>query len=124
MNENQVNEQKYRQRVYEIVNQIPVGRVMTYGQIAEMLGTGYTPRTVGFVMHAADTENVPWQRVINSQGSCSTGKMTMPVNLQQKMLEDEGIVFNEKGRCDLSIYRWFPEGFEQNDDDEQPSLFG
>ncbi|CAN5288278.1 MGMT family protein [soil metagenome] len=121
MNENQVNDQTYRQRVYEIVNQIPVGRVMTYGQIAEILGTGYTPRTVGFVMHAADTENVPWQRVINSQGSCSTGKMTMPINLQQKMLEDEGIVFNEKGRCDLNIYRWFPEGYER--EDEQPTLF-
>ena len=124
MNENQVNEQKYRQRVYEIVNEIPAGRVMTYGQIAEILGAGYTPRTVGFVMHAADTENVPWQRVINSQGSCSTGKMTMPVNLQQKMLEDEGIVFNEKGRCDLNMYRWFPENFEPEEDDEQPSLFG
>lgn len=123
MNEKQVNEQKYRQRVYEIVNQIPVGRVMTYGQIAEILGAGYTPRTVGFVMHAADTENVPWQRVINSQGSCSTGKMMMPVNLQQKMLEDEGVVFDERGRCDLNTYRWFPEGFER-EDDEQPSLFG
>ncbi len=123
MNENQVNEQKYRERVYEIVREIPVGKVMTYGQIAEILGESYTPRTVGFVMHAADTENVPWQRVINSQGSCSTGKMTMPINLQQKMLEDEGIIFDAKGRCDLNVYCWFPEGFEE-DDDEQPSLFG
>ena len=123
MNENQVNDQKYRERVYEIVREIPSGKVMTYGQIAEILGAGYTPRTVGFVMHSADTENVPWQRVINSQGACSTGKMTMPVNLQQKMLEDEGVVFNEKGRCDLKTNLWSPEGFEQNDDDEQPSLF-
>lgn len=124
MNENQVNEQKYRQRVYEIVNEIPAGRVMTYGQIADILGAGYTPRTVGFVMHAADTKIVPWQRVINSQGSCSTGKMTMPVNLQQQMLEDEGVVFNDKGRCDLNTCRWFPEGFGDEKDDEQPTLFG
>ncbi len=123
MENNQVNEQKYRKRVYEIVRGIPAGKVMTYGQIAEILGEGYTPRTIGYVMHAADTENVPWQRVINVQGSCSTGKMTLPVNLQQKMLEDEGIIFNEKGRCDLNIYRWSPEGFEENTD-EQPSLFG
>ncbi len=123
MNENQVNEQKYRERVYEIVREIPTGKVMTYGQIAEILGVGYTPRTVGFVMHAADTENVPWQRVINSQGSCSTGKMTMPINLQQKMLEDEGIIFDAKGRCDLNVYCWFLEGFDE-DDNEQPSLFG
>ncbi len=121
--DNQVNDQKYRERVYEIVCNIPSGKVMTYGQIAEILGAGYTPRTVGFVMHGADTNNVPWQRVINSQGACSTGKMTMPINLQQKMLEDEGVVFNEKGRCDLNKYIWFPEGFEKADD-EQPSLFG
>ncbi len=124
MEDKQVNEQKYRQRVYEIVREIPVGRVMTYGQIAAILGEGYTPRTVGYVMHAADTENVPWQRVINSQGACSTGKMTVPVNLQQQILEDEGVKFNEKGRCDLKIYQWSPEGFENKEEDEQPSLFG
>ena len=75
----QVDDKSYRERVYEIVRKVPSGRVMTYGQIAEILGEGYTPRTVGYVMHGADTENVPWQRVINSQGACSTGRMTMPV---------------------------------------------
>lgn len=117
------NEQKYRDRVYEIVKQIPVGKVMTYGQIADILGEGYTPRTVGYVMHSSDTQNVPWQRVINSQGACSTGKMTIPVNLQQKILEDEGIKFDAKNRCDLKSYLWSPEGFQQENDD-QPSLFG
>lgn len=119
----QVDEQSYREKVYKIVREIPSGRVMTYGQIAEILGEGYTPRTIGYVMHAADTENVPWQRVINSKGGCSTGKMMLPVNLQQKMLEDESIVFNEKGFCDLNEYLWFPEGFEPDKNDEQPSLF-
>ncbi|HEX8370028.1 MAG TPA: MGMT family protein [Pyrinomonadaceae bacterium] len=118
-----VDEQSYREKVYGIVRQIPVGRVMTYGQIAELLGEGYTARTIGYVMHAADTENVPWQRVINSQGACSTGKMTIPVNMQQKMLQDEGVRFDERGKCDLQKYRWFPEGFEPPED-EQPSLFG
>lgn len=118
-----VDEKSYREKVYAIVREIPAGRVMTYGQIAGMLGEGYTPRTVGYVMHAAETEKVPWQRVINSQGACSTGKMTMPVNLQQKMLEDEGVVFNEKGKCDLSVYTWFPEGYEEEEEEEQPSLF-
>lgn len=115
-----VDEQSYRERVYEIVQQIPVGKVMTYGQIAEILGEGYTARTVGYVMHAASTQNVPWQRVINSQGSCSTSKMTVPHNLQQNLLEQEGVIFkNEK--CDLDVYKWFPEGYEEEDD--QPSLF-
>ena len=117
-----VDEQSYREKVYEIVSKIPSGRVMTYGQIADILGEGYTARTIGYVMHAADTENIPWQRVINSQGGCSTGKILLQYNVQQKMLEDEGIVFNEKGHCNLNVYRWFPEGYEPEDD--QPSLFG
>jgi len=122
MSDNQVNDRKYRERVYEIVRTIPMGRVMTYGQIAGILGEGYTPRTVGFVMHGADTKETPWQRVINSQGACSTGRMTLPVNLQQQILEAEGIKFDAKGRCDLKIYQWSPEGFDK-EDEEQPSLF-
>ena len=98
----------YRERVYEIVRRIPTGRVMTYGQIAEILGEGYTARTVGFVMHSAD-ETVPWHRVINAQGACSTGRVLLPHDKQQRMLEAEGIEFNARGRCDLGSYRWTPE---------------
>ncbi|MEO8042451.1 MAG: MGMT family protein [Acidobacteriota bacterium] len=118
---NRVEDKTYRERVYEIVRQIPIGRVMTYGQIAEILGEGYTPRTVGYVMNGADSENVPWQRVINSRGGCSTGRMTMPVNLQQNMLESEGVAFSEKGKCDLKEYLWYPDGYEP-EEDVQPSL--
>ncbi|HYP50326.1 MAG TPA: MGMT family protein [Pyrinomonadaceae bacterium] len=103
-----VKDKNYRERVFEIVRQIPSGRVMTYGQIAEILGENYTPRTVGFVMNSAE-KDLPWQRVINAQGACSTGHIILPVNLQQQMLESEGVVFNEKGRCDLKKYRWQPE---------------
>ena len=118
-----VDDKYYREKVYKIVREIPGGKVMTYGQIADLLGEGYTARTVGYVMHAAQSEDVPWQRVINSQGACSTAKLFLPYNVQQKMLEDEGVVFNEKGKCDLEKYRWFPEGYEP-EADEQPSLFG
>ncbi len=101
-------ESGYREKVYELVCRIPVGRVMTYGQIAETLGEGYTPRTVGYVMFAADNDEVPWQRVINSQGRCSTGRITLPHDLQQELLEREGIEFDEKNRCDLRKYLWNP----------------
>ena len=121
-----VNSRGYRERVFEIVRRIPSGRVMTYGQLAEILGEGYTARTVGFVMHSAD-QTVPWQRVINAQGACSTGRVIVPPDLQQRMLVSEGVVFNEKGRCDLLRYRWTPEEYEAGGevgDQEQPSLFG
>jgi methylated-DNA-protein-cysteine methyltransferase related protein len=98
---------KYRERVYRIVRRIPRGRVMTYGQIAVMLGEGYTPRTVGFVMHNSD-DRTPWHRVINSQGRCSTTKVVLPGDKQQRMLEHEGVKFDQSGRCDLETYLWKP----------------
>lgn len=119
---NIVNDPIYRERVYTIVRQIPAGNVMTYGQLALILGEGYTARTVGYVMHGAG-ESVPWQRVINSQGKCSTGRLTIPINLQQELLEAEGVVFNAAGKCDLGKFQWFPVGFDAEEDD-QISLFG
>ena len=115
-----VNDKTYREAVYAVVRQIPTGMVMTYGQLAIILGDGYTARTVGYVMHGAD-EGVPWHRVINSQGKCSTGRLTIPMNLQQELLEADGVIFNERGKCDLKKCQWFPEGFET--DDDQISLF-
>ena len=115
---NIVNDKQYRERVYEIVRQIPVGRVMTYGQLALILGEGYTARTVGYVMHGADSEKVPWQRVINSQGKCSTGRLTIPINLQQELLEAEGVEFNAAAKCDLARLLWFPDGYEPADNDQ------
>jgi methylated-DNA-protein-cysteine methyltransferase-like protein len=102
-------DQQYRKRVYEIVRRIPRGRVMTYGQIAYILGKGYTPRTIGFVMHGADESKTPWQRVINSQGRCSTGRIVLPSDMQQRLLEREGVKFDDSGRCDLEIFLWHPE---------------
>ena len=119
---NFANNKEYQARVYEIVRQIPRGRVMTYGQIAEILGEGYTARTVGYVMHGADSESVPWQRVINAQGQCSTGKMTLPVNIQQSILESEGVKFNAKGKCDLNSVLWSPDG-SYLPEEKPPSLF-
>ena len=100
-------DKKYRERVYHIVCSIPRGRVMTYGQLAEILGDGYTPRTVGFVMHGSD-DKTPWHRVINAQGACSTGRIALPSDKQQRMLAAEGVEFNERGRCDLQSYLWIP----------------
>ena len=98
---------EYRERVYKIVRRIPRGRVMTYGQIAELLGEGYTARTVGFCMHSSP-DGTPWHRVINAQGKTSTGKVVLPHDKQQRLLELEGVVFNKSNRCDLETYLWMP----------------
>ena len=101
------DEANYREQVYKLVRRIPRGRVMTYGQIAEILGDGYTARTVGFAMHGAG-DNTPWHRVINARGACSTGRIVLPEDKQQRMLESEGVEFDDRGRCSLQQYLWIP----------------
>src|SRR6185295_15477887 len=97
----------YRERVFRIVRMIPRGHVMTYGQIAEILGEGYTPRTVGFVMHSAN-DKTPWHRVINAQGGCSTRGLVLPHDKQQRMLEAEGVSFNDRGDASSRAICGFP----------------
>ena len=106
---------KYRERVYTLVRRIPSGRVMTYGQIAELLGDGYTPRTVGFCMHSSP-EGVPWHRVLNAQGACSTGRVVLPHDKQQRLLELEGVVF-DNARCDLQTFLYIPKARSQKPKD-------
>ena len=113
---------KYRERVYEIVRRIPRGRVMTYGQIAELLGEGYTPRTVGFAMHGAD-DATPWHRVVNAQGAISTGRVVLPHDKQQRLLETEGVRFDKTGRCDLQTFLWIPKDQGPAVEGSQKSLF-
>ncbi|HEX8184087.1 MAG TPA: MGMT family protein [Blastocatellia bacterium] len=105
---------KYEQtfeKIYRLVLRIPRGRVMTYGQIARLLEDRYSPRLVGWAMHATpqDDRNIPWHRVINSRGGISTGRVVIQEpELQRWMLEAEGVVFDERGHCDLSVYQWSP----------------
>lgn len=81
---------------------------MTYGQISICLGGVLSPRAVGWALHACP-QGVPWQRVVNASGRCSTERLPdLPPGLQQVLLEAEGIVFSVPGRLDLAKYRWIP----------------
>ncbi len=92
--------------VYALVRRIPPGRVMTYGQIASELGSRISPRAVGWILHRCP-EDVPWQRVVNASGGCSTDRLPdFPQGLQRAMLEAEGIAFGPNGTLDLEAYRW------------------
>lgn len=92
------------QRIYEVVRQIPPGRVATYGQVAQVVGPPVTAREVGEAMaalrHGQPEPPVPWQRVINAQGKVSTGLH------QQQLLEHEGVTFNAKAAIDLERFGW------------------
>lgn len=102
-----LDEPAYREPVYELVRSIPPGRVMTYGQIAAILGPGYTARSIGYVMRGSG-ENVPWHRVINARGRTSTSGLTLPLDLQRELLEREGVEFSSGGVCSLKQYGWEP----------------
>jgi len=121
------DEPSFRARVYEIVLRIPPGRVMNYGLIARVLDMGRDAREVGRAMGAipkGDSRNIPWHRVINEKGGCSTTKRVTPPDLQQRLLEAEGIVFNDKGRCEIEKYLWAPPEYEEETKNEnQGSLF-
>ena len=114
----------FREHAYELVLQIPAGRVMSYGLVARVLGVGYDARAIGNIMYATpkDDRNIPWHRVINSQGGCSTAGVTSPPDLQQRLLEAEGIVFNDKGKCKIEKYLWAPPEYEAQNNN-QASLF-
>jgi methylated-DNA-protein-cysteine methyltransferase-like protein len=93
------------QRIYTLIQQIPPGYVCSYGRIGQQLGC--TARTVGFALAALPVRNnVPWQRVINSQGKVSPRANGYGDVLQRDLLESEGVGFDEKQRIDLSVYGW------------------
>ncbi len=99
----------FYEAVYRLVREIPQGRVMTYGQIATLLGCPRAARAVGYAMRASGRhDDVPWQRVINSRGRISARSEVQRPLLQKVLLEAEGVVFDEAETCDLAQYRWEP----------------
>lgn len=89
--------------------EIPRGRVMTYGQIAMILGSPRAARAVGYAMGASGgVGDVPWQRVIDAQGRISAKNEAERPLLQRKLLEAEGVVFDAADTCDLGVLRWAP----------------
>ncbi|MEM7031005.1 MAG: MGMT family protein [Chloroflexota bacterium] len=94
-------------RIYAVVQQIPAGKVATYGQVAAIVGRGCNARVVGYAMSAlkVDEAETPWQRVINAKGEISIRGGSGPV-VQQVMLEKEGVQFNDKNQVDFNDCGW------------------
>ncbi|MFH1263197.1 MAG: MGMT family protein [Pseudomonadota bacterium] len=94
--------------VYAWVKRIPRGRVMTYGQISNLLHKRLSARAVGWAMRNSP-KGVHWHRVVNASGGCSTDRLPdAPAGLQRHLLESERIVFRSDGTIDLGKYRWVP----------------
>ena len=120
------NQQAYYEQVWNLVRQIPPGKVASYGQIALMIPPpvgvdfdsykAFSPRWVGGAM-AACPDDVPWQRVINSQGKISERP---GAERQRTLLEEEGVIF-VKDKVDMKKYGW--KGPGEEDEPKQETLF-
>jgi methylated-DNA-protein-cysteine methyltransferase-like protein len=96
-------------QILEVIALIPYGKVATYGQIAKLAGLPKHARLVGYVLkHLDKSSEIPWYRVINSQGKISVTRINQQgENVQQSLLEQEGI-YLLNGKVSLKKFVWQP----------------
>src|SRR6478736_7707785 len=98
------------ERVYDIVRQIPYGKVTSYGAIAKALGAVRSARMVGWALNASHIkEDVPAHRVVNRKGLLTGKHHFEGTNLMQQLLESEGIKVIDNQIVDFERYFWEPE---------------
>lgn len=94
------------EKIYEVVKQIPYGKVATYGQVALLAGNPRWSRVVGYALHTnPDPENIPCFRVVNRYGEASKAFAFGGENAQILLLKGEGVEFIDR-RVDMKKYRW------------------
>ncbi|MDZ7660184.1 MGMT family protein [Fodinibius sp.] len=97
----------YYQRVYRVVEQIPAGRVTTYGAIARFLGITSGARMVGYALNKAAETNIPAHRVVNRNGEL-TGRAYFPDDTMRERLKQEEVTFIDEYQVDLERHLWDP----------------
>lgn len=98
------------ERIYEVVKNIPKGKVATYGQVAMLAGNPRWARVVGYALHNnPDQSTIPCHRVVNREGRVATGFAFGGGKTQRELLEKEGIMFEADGRIDLDKFGIFAE---------------
>ena len=97
----------FNQRVYEIVKQIPVGKVTTYGAVARAIGAPRASRQVGWALHSNPQPGViPCHRVVFKDGSLTDGFAFGGRDVQKAMLEAEGVTVSDDYKVDLTKFGW------------------
>lgn len=104
-----MTESRYRP-FYEVVRNVPEGRVATYGQIAMLAGKPGRARLVGFALRSLEEDSeVPWHRVVNAGGRISRRGLGDSEHFQRVLLQAEGVDFSDGGRIDLRRFQWNPD---------------
>ncbi len=97
----------YYDRVYDVVAQIPEGRVTTYGAIARFLGITSGARMVGYALNSATEKPIPAHRVVNRNGEL-TGRSHFPGDTMRERLQQEDIGFVDDYQIDIETHFWDP----------------
>lgn len=97
----------FKERVYALVEQIPQGKVMTYGQIAALCGEPRAAWEVGQIAHTGPT-GLPWQRVVNKQGGLAAGWPNGGQAAHRAALEADGVSVRDDYTVDIAILQWWP----------------
>lgn len=117
--------------VYTAVQQIPYGKVTSYGHIAKLIGTPQRPRQVGICLKHLpqdaearfNHENVPWQRVINAKGIISPRSQPSGALNQAAALQAEGVTVTTDAlgelMVDFSQYGWFPNVLPSEEEEDE-----
>jgi methylated-DNA-protein-cysteine methyltransferase related protein len=102
----------FYEQVYNVVRRIPPGKVTSYGRVAQMLGRPNAARAVGYALSSLKDKShdmghdVPWQRVVNSQGRISIVNREHTAQHQADLLRAEGVTVNEHLTIDLEQHLW------------------
>lgn len=97
-----------QQRVWQVLGELPVGKVAGYGQIARLAGAPGAARQVGRILsQLPENSTLPWHRVVNASGRISFPIGSAAYLRQKELLEAEGVVFKNERIC-LRLFQWQP----------------
>ena len=97
---------EFTEMVIALLKKIPMGKVATYGQIAALAGSPRAARQVVRILHSSSKKyNLPWHRVINSQGKISL-KPNQGYEIQKALLVKEKVKFSLSEQIKLNKYQW------------------
>jgi len=94
-------------QIIAVVKLIPAGKVASYGQVADLAGLPRRARLVSTALKANDNPEVPWHRVVNSQGKIAIPASEPSHQLQLSLLRGDGVIVSGS-RVDFKKYRWQP----------------
>lgn len=97
----------FKEKIMQVVQMVPHGKVVSYGQVAAYIGVPRGARQVGWTLRTLEGVDIPWWRVVNNSGRISIqGNLYNDKHVQKKLLESEGIVVSKDFTFPIEQYRF------------------